>query len=101
MSSRVEQILQAKANGELYIDKPLSRVEEALINLSVGGGGGVDSAITGQVANLARDLSAAKYDISELQRSVGSAASEISNVKEVQSQLVEKSILDSDIENET
>ena len=38
--SRVEDILQAKANNETYEKVPLSRIEELLMNVGVGGSGG-------------------------------------------------------------
>lgn len=38
--SRVEDILSSKITGSAYTKKPLSRVEELLINLPSGGGGG-------------------------------------------------------------
>lgn len=40
--SRVEDILQAKANNETYDKVPLSRIEELLMNVGVGGSGGGD-----------------------------------------------------------
>lgn len=40
MGSRVEDILQSKIDGTSYDKAPLSRVEELLIELDVGGGGG-------------------------------------------------------------
>lgn len=39
-ASRVEQILQSKIDGTSYDKKPLSRVEELLLDLDTGGGGG-------------------------------------------------------------
>lgn len=38
--SRVEDILDSKITGSAYSKRPLSRVEELLINLPSGGGGG-------------------------------------------------------------
>lgn len=38
--SRAEAILRSKIDGTVYTKTPLSRVEEELIELDVGGGGG-------------------------------------------------------------
>ena len=38
--SRVEDILQSKIDGTAYNKPPLSRVEELLLELDTGGGGG-------------------------------------------------------------
>ena len=38
--SRVEEILQSKIDGTTYDKPPLSRVEELLLELDTGGGGG-------------------------------------------------------------
>lgn len=39
-TSRVEEILKSKIDGTSYDKQPLSRVEELLIELNTGGGGG-------------------------------------------------------------
>lgn len=38
--SRAEEILQSKIDGTSYNKQPLSRIEEQLIELNTGGGGG-------------------------------------------------------------
>ena len=38
--SRIEDILESKINKTSYTKRPLSRVEELLLNLPSGGGGG-------------------------------------------------------------
>lgn len=41
--SRAEEILQSKIDGTTYDKPPLSRVEELLIELDAGGGGGTSN----------------------------------------------------------
>lgn len=50
--SRVEEILQSKIDGTSYDKAPLSRVEELLIELDVGGGGGGGTTDYNQLKNL-------------------------------------------------
>jgi hypothetical protein len=84
--SRVEAILEAKANGTEYTATPLSRVEEMLIDLDLSGGGTVDDTVIA-------DIDALKaYAVTDSEFNSNLGYNTVKNVAE----LKEHALLDSD-----
>ena len=49
--SRAEEILRSKIEGTLYTKKPLSRIEEDLLQLNTGGGGTPSGPVSDETYN--------------------------------------------------
>lgn len=85
--SRIEDILEAKANGDLYTKTPLSRLEELFLGLNIDSGGSGGAATVQMVTKVARDVEALGLsvtknsdDIDSLEDSIQNTDSSVSNI---------------------
>lgn len=82
--SRIEDILEAKINGTAYTEPPQSRIEELLIQLNVGGGGGGDNpdltSLTNRVSQLETKVNNQGDTITGISGSIDSMQSDIQNL---------------------
>lgn len=87
--SRAEKILQAKLNGESYDAPPQSRLENLLLEMGTGGGGG------GSDPQLRQDVNNLKSEVSALTSDVADASQDIRGISDRVSEVEKHAILDS------
>lgn len=84
--SRIEDILEAKINGTAYTEPPQSRIEELLIQLNVGGGGGGDNPdltnLTNRVSQLETKVNNQGDTITGISNTINSIQSDIQNISQ-------------------
>lgn len=80
--SRVEEILQAKANGEIYSKHPQSALEELLLNMSSGGGeSSMDADQNVQISAMNTKINNLTNSVNQIESYAAEIASDVLNLE--------------------